>query len=119
MITTISNGKHAGHAAPHHAGFEAPAFDLSGLKTYDLISRPSKVFHDDLGQPVAPGTSADDWLASLPHQLAANDIRRVAHHLSRAHREERTVAVGIGGHVIKTGCAPYLIDWIKQGVVKA
>jgi hypothetical protein len=119
MITTTPNGEQTCYAAPHPAGFEAPPFDLSGLKTYDLISRPSKVFHDDLGQPVAPGTSVENWLASLPHQLAANDIRRVAHHLARAHREQRTVAVGIGGHVIKTGCAPYLIDWIKQGVVKA
>jgi hypothetical protein len=118
MITTTPNGKHPGYATPH-TGFDAPPIDLRGLKTYDLISRPSKVFHDDLGRPVGPGTSVENWLASLPHQLAANDIRRVAHHLARAHREERTVAVGIGGHVIKTGCAPYLIDWIKQGVVKA
>src|SRR5207302_8220036 len=40
-------------------------------------------------------------------------------HLCRAHREGRTVAVALGGHVIKTGCAPYLIDWIKRGVIKA
>jgi deoxyhypusine synthase len=25
----------------------------------------------------------------------------------------------LGGHVIKTGCGPYLIDWIKRGVIKA
>ena len=37
----------------------------------------------------------------------------------RAHREGRTVAVALGGHVIKTGCAPYLIDWIQRGVIKA
>jgi deoxyhypusine synthase len=39
--------------------------------------------------------------------------------LCRAHREGRTVAIALGGHVIKTGCAPYLIDWIQRGVVKA
>ena len=27
------------------------------------------------------------------------------------------VAVAIGGHVIKTGCAPYLIDLIERGVI--
>src|SRR5436190_11309090 len=94
-------------------------YDLAALKTYDLNSRPSKVFHDDLGQPVGENASAEDWLLSLPKQLAANDIRRVTNHLCRAHREGRTVAVALGGHVIKTGCAPYLIDWIKRGVVKA
>ena len=25
----------------------------------------------------------------------------------------------MGGHVIKTGCAPYLIDWIQRGLLKA
>jgi deoxyhypusine synthase len=94
-------------------------YDLAALKTYDLTSRPSKVFHDDLGRPVVADASAEDWLLSLPRQLAANDIRRVTNHLCRAHRDGRTVAVALGGHVIKTGCAPYLIDWIKRGVVKA
>src|SRR5207237_2085453 len=85
----------------------------------DLSSRPSKVFHDDLGQPVDASASAEDWLLSLPRQLAANDIRRVTNHLCRAHREGKTVAVALGGHVIKTGCAPYLIDWVERGLIKA
>jgi len=96
-----------------------PPFDLHGLKTYELTSRPSKVFHDDLGRPVEAGTTIDDWLASLPRQLAANEIRRVSHHLCRAHGQGRTVAAALGGHVIKTGCAPYLIDWIQRGVLRA
>jgi hypothetical protein len=29
------------------------------------------------------------------------------------------VAAALGGHVIKTGCAPYLIDWIQRGVLRA
>jgi deoxyhypusine synthase len=118
-MTTTSCGTHPAYHAPHHSAFELPAFDLAGLKTYDLASRPSKVFHDDLGRPVAPQTSVEQWLASLPRQLAANDVRKVAGHLARAYRDGRTVAVGLGGHVIKTGCAPYLIDWIQQGLVKA
>jgi hypothetical protein len=27
------------------------------------------------------------------------------------------VVTALGGHVIKTGCGPYLIDWIRQGIV--
>ena len=95
-----------------------PPLDLSALQTYDLESRPSKVFHDDLGQPVGPDASVGEWLMSLPRQLAGNDIRRVAEHLVRAQREGRTVACALGGHVIKTGCAPYLIDWIQQGLIQ-
>src|SRR2546425_327330 len=111
---------HTSLNAPHYSAFDQiKPYDLAALKTYDLSARPSKVFHDDLGQPVEANASAEDWLLSLPKQLAATDIRRVTNHLCRAHRDGRTVAVALGGHVIKTGCAPYLIDWIKRGVVKA
>jgi deoxyhypusine synthase len=94
-------------------------FDLNGLKTYELNSRPSKVFVEDLGQPVGANAGIGDWLDSLPRQLAANDLRRVRDHLCRAHREGRTVLAALGGHVIKTGCAPYLIDWIERGLIGA
>jgi hypothetical protein len=94
-------------------------FDLHGLKTYDLQSRPSKVFIDDLGRPCFPETSIGDWIDTLPKQLAANELRRLRDHLCRCCAESRTAAVAIGGHVIKTGCAPYLVDWIRRGIVKA
>jgi hypothetical protein len=94
-------------------------FDLNGLKTYDLESRPSKVFREDLGQPLPSGATVEDWLDSLPRQLAGNAIRRVRFHLTRAHSEGRTVVAALGGHVVKTGCGPYLIDWIEKGLIKA
>src|SRR5437899_7538259 len=94
-------------------------FDLHGLKTYDLASRPSKVFVGELGRPLAAGTTVADWLDGLPKQLAANGLRRVREHVVRAHRAGRTVAVALGGHVVKTGCGPYLIDLIGRGVITA
>jgi hypothetical protein len=94
-------------------------FDLQGLRTYELRSRPSKVFIEDLGRPLAPGAGIGDWLDSLPKQLAAETLRKVRDHLLRARRDGRTVVAALGGHVIKTGCAPYLIDWIEQGIITA
>jgi hypothetical protein len=94
-------------------------FDLNGLKTYDLEARPSKVFHEDLGQPVAADATVAQWLENLPRQLAGNALRRVRDHLCRAHEDGKTVVAALGGHVIKTGCAPYLIDWIRQGIITA
>jgi hypothetical protein len=94
-------------------------FDLQGLKTYDLHSRPSKVFVEDLGRPLPAGAGVGDWLDALPRQLAADALRKVRDHLLRARRDGRTVVAALGGHVIKTGCAPYLIDWIERGVVTA
>src|SRR5262245_28402140 len=106
-------------SAQHTALSDLKPFDLNGLKTYDLCSRPSKVFHDELGRPVAAGATINDWLESLPRQLAATEVRRVANHVCRANKEGRTVAMALGGHVIKTGCGPYLIDWIQHGLVHA
>jgi deoxyhypusine synthase len=94
-------------------------FNLHGLKTYDLRSRPSKVFIEDLGRPLGAGATVADWLDSLPRQLAGNDLRRACGHVCRAVREGRTVVAALGGHVIKTGCAPYLIDWVRRGLVSA
>lgn len=96
-----------------------PPFNLNGLKTYDLEARPSKVFHTDLGRPVEPGATITDWLAGLPRQLAGNALRRVVNHLCRAWQHGCTTACALGGHVIKTGCSPYLIDWVQRGVLKA
>src|SRR5438034_8826534 len=93
--------------------------DLHGLKTYELIARPSKVFYEDLGRPLEAGASVGDWLDSLPRQLAGNDLRNIRDHLCRAHQESRTVVAALGGHVIKTGCAPYLIDWVNRGLIGA
>src|SRR6266851_5276525 len=93
--------------------------DLHDLKTYELIARPSKVFYEDLGSPLEAGASVGDWLDSLPRQLAGNDLRTIRDHLCRAHHECRTVVAALGGHVIKTGCAPYLIDWVNRGLISA
>lgn len=93
--------------------------DLHGLKTYELHARPSKVFVEDLGQPLSEHATVAQWLASLPKQLAADSLRRVCAHLCRAAGADRTVAAALGGHVIKTGCGPYLVDWIERGLLKA
>ena len=92
--------------------------DLSKLKTYPLASRPSKVVIGDLGRPVAPSTSIGDWIETLPRQFAAVELRTLRDHIVRCHRDKRTIAAAIGGHVIKVGCAPYLMDWIKRGVIQ-
>jgi hypothetical protein len=92
-------------------------FDLTGLKTYDLEARPSKVFHEDLGRPVEAEASLSDWLESLPRQLAGNALRHVTEQLCRMRGAGHPVVAALGGHVIKTGCGPYLIDWVQRGIL--
>lgn len=94
-------------------------FELHGLATYPLADRPSKVFHDDLGKPIAERATVGAWLDTLPRQLAGNSFRQVRDHLVRAQQNSHPVVAALGGHVIKTGCGPYLIDWIERGLVSA
>jgi hypothetical protein len=102
-----------------HRSLGMKPFDLHGLKTYELRDRPCKVFRNDLGKTIAASATVADLIDALPHQLAGLNIRKVRDHLVRCFRENRTVAIALGGHVIKTGCSPYLIDWVECGMVKS
>lgn len=87
-----------------------------GLKTYSIKDRKSKVSVDDFAR-LPKGGSFADFLSSLPGILAAKDLLDVASTMARAHADGRTVAVGMGAHVIKVGLAPLLIDLMERGVV--
>lgn len=94
-------------------------FDLRNLTTCSLSDRPSKVFVEDLGTPMPSDPAWSTFLDSLPKQLAANSLRRLCGHLQRIHRDQRLGIAALGGHVIKTGCAPYLIDLLHRNVLGA
>jgi hypothetical protein len=49
--------------------------------------------------------------------LVARDFRRVVDAIVAAHRARRAVLVMLGGHVVKTGLAPVLVDLMRRGVV--
>ncbi len=96
-----------------------PHLDLSKLRLTALQQRPSKVSADALARPATPGGSFDDFWNSLPDILAARDLRSLVDDVATAHRNGKIVAIGIGGHVIKTGLAPLIIDFMKSGIVSA
>jgi hypothetical protein len=93
------------------------ALDLEALRFEPLADRPSKVGLADLGRPSGPGPSMDDWLDGLPDLLAGRGLKRLRDAIVRAHQGGSPVVAALGGHVVKTGCAPYLIDWIDRGVL--
>ena len=87
------------------------------LKTYPLASRPSKVHVKDFAKPLKPGASFASFLDSLPRILAAEDLRSVATAILRARAARKPILWGMGGHVIKVGLAPVLIDLMKRGFI--
>jgi hypothetical protein len=92
---------------------------LEAVSTYSLESRPSKVSLDDFAQPISVDSSLNDFLSSLPNILAVQSLREVAAAIRRARQLDKPIIWGIGGHVIKTGLAPVLIDLMKRGFVSA
>src|SRR5713101_2298156 len=91
---------------------------LAGVHTYPLASRQSKVsVHAFAKRPAAGNTSLTRFLDSLPNILAAQDLRQVLAAIHRARRQRHAILWGIGGHVIKVGLGPVLIDLIRRGFI--
>ncbi len=93
--------------------------DLERVKTYPLASRNSKVSLSDFARPLIRNASVADFLDSLPNVLAVQSLRQIAARIQRARELKKPIIWGIGGHVIKTGLAPIIIDLVKRGYVSA
>lgn len=93
--------------------------DISSLATYPLASRQSKVTTADFAKPLTADASLKNVLDSLPNILAAKELRELARLIREAKAKQRAIIIGLGGHVIKTGLAPVLIDLMPRGLVTA
>jgi hypothetical protein len=91
--------------------------DPSQIRTVPLSLRPNKVSATDFAQP--PGERADfaAFLDSLPHILEASSFLAVINALVDAAHQNRGVVCMLGGHVVKTGLAPVLLDLARRGVI--
>lgn len=96
-----------------------PHLDLTKLHLTHLAGRPSKVSAEAVAVPQQSGGSFADFWDGLPDILAARDLRALVRDVVTAHRAGKAVAAGIGGHVIKTGLAPLLIDFMRSGIINA
>jgi hypothetical protein len=92
-------------------------YDLSRVRTYPLGERPSKVAVDAFARPVAAGSPVSALLESMPKILAAGNLRDLAERITAAHAAGKPVLWGLGGHVIKVGLSPVLIDLMCRGLV--
>lgn len=99
--------------------FPYQEFDLSGVRTYPLASRKSKARQGDFARPYRKGSGIVGLVGALPNMLAAADFREVVRSVLEARAGGRGVLWGLGGHVIKTGLSPILIDLMKRGFVSA
>ena len=89
------------------------------VKTYELASRPSKVTIKDFAEPVGADDSLKIFLEKLPDILAIKSLREIAAQIRRARDLGKPIVWGIGGHVVKTGLAPVIIDLMDKDFVTA
>ncbi len=91
--------------------------DLSKVRTIPVARRPNKVSAGEFAHPPADDRSFDAFIHSLPDVLVARDFRAVVHAIADAKRRDRGVVVMLGGHVVKTGLAPLLLDLMRRGII--
>lgn len=93
--------------------------DLAGLKTVRLAERGGKVKQADFARACQPGSGVAGLIDSLPHILAGDTLRAVIDAIVSARAKKKPVIWGLGGHVIKCGLAPVLIDLMRRGFATA
>jgi hypothetical protein len=99
--------------------YAKPPLDFARLHTIALEERGGKVRIADFASVYSKGSGLNGWLASLPHILAGDTFRSVIEAISAARSRHRALVWGLGGHVIKCGLAPVLIDLMRRGYVTA
>ncbi len=101
--------------------YDQAPIDLAQLSTYPLDSRHSKVTVKDFARPLSDieAKAASALLNSLPDILAVQSLRAVAQAMLQAQTNRKAIIWGAGGHVIKTGLAPVIIDLMRRGFVTA
>lgn len=91
--------------------------DLAGVRTIPVAVRPNKVSAKDFAHPPAGDRSFRAFLDALPDVLVARDFRAVVAAIADAARRERGVVLMLGGHIVKTGLAPVLIELMRRRAV--
>jgi hypothetical protein len=95
--------------------YEIQPVALGGVQTYPIAARRSKVSVREFARPAGKNPSLKKFLESLPEILAGNDLRDVLRAVHRAKARKRAVIWGIGGHVIKVGLGPLLVELMRAG----
>ena len=91
--------------------------DLTKIKTFSMKDLSRKVEGEEFASPLTKCADLPALFESFPNILAAKDLRKFVTIIANAKRNNSQVIVMFGGHVIKTGLTPLLIDWIDQGII--
>jgi hypothetical protein len=89
--------------------------EFDALKTVGLAERGGKVKVADFATAYRKGAGVAGLIDTLPRILAADSFRAVVEAIAAARENRRAIVWAMGGHVIKCGLAPVLIDLMRRG----
>jgi hypothetical protein len=99
--------------------YKITPLDFTTLKTIPLAARGGKVRTEHFARPVRRGDGVLALVDSMPRILAGDSFRGVIGALLAARDAKKQIIWGMGGHVIKSGLAPVLLDLMKRGFATA
>src|SRR5262249_31285279 len=93
--------------------------DLRPSRDLSIRDRAHKSTVADFREPAPAHATVAELIDSLPHCLGARSLRELAAAIAASHRDGRHVVAAMGGHVVKVGCGPILVDLMERGIVTA
>ncbi len=95
--------------------YKQQPISFEGLKTISVFARGGKVRVEDFARVYEKGGGVKALVDSLPSILAADTFRAVVDRILQAKAKGKPVLWGYGGHVIKCGMAPVLLNLASRG----
>ncbi|CAN5807298.1 hypothetical protein BH23GEM3_BH23GEM3_24360 [soil metagenome] len=97
-----------------------PEADFSRIRTLPVTARPNKVGVEQFAAPPPAGggdRTFSAFLKSLPQVLQAEAFLTLVDAVVSAVQRRKSVVWMLGGHVVKTGLAPLLVDLARRGAI--
>ena len=91
--------------------------DFDNVSTYPIDSRKSKVHAGMFGKPMDGSENMLAFVSKLPQILGGENLRNLIRAVLYAHVSTKPIIWGIGGHVIKVGLGPVIVDLMRHGFV--
>ncbi len=91
--------------------------DLKKLKRYPLAERKNLVEISRFGTVAPPGDGFAAFWDRLPDFLGARSLKELARRIVAAHRNGAPSWAAFGGHVVKVGVGPHLIDLLERDLL--
>jgi len=93
--------------------------DLSGLRRTSIEDCARKVSQDDLARVPVPSAELLAFLQSLPRILAGREFLDFLGEAAARRQAGQPLLLMYGGHVVKCGLVPLIVDLMERGYVQA